>query len=207
MARYTGAGCRLCRREGVKLFLKSDRCYKDKCALDRRATVPGQHSQNKGKSTSYGIQLREKQKLRRFYGLMERQFVKSFKEAARRKGVTGKTLLEIMERRLDNVVYRLGFALTRNQARQLVTHGHIMVNDQKVDIASYQVKVNDTIKISEKSKDLVIFVASMKFAQRMKFPTWLEVDSDKLTGKVLGIPTRDEVSLPIQEKLIVELYS
>ncbi len=207
MARYLNASCRLCRREGVKLFLKSDRCYKDKCALDRRAYIPGQHTQNKGKGTNYAIQLREKQKLSRYYGVLEKQFSRYFKEASRKKGVTGKNLLEMLERRLDNVICTLGFALTRAQSRQLINHGHVLINNRKVDIPSYLVKQNDVISFKEKSKTLELITKSIKFSERLTLPSWLEVNTDNLTGKINSLPTREDVTLPIQEKLIVELYS
>ncbi|MBI5206603.1 MAG: 30S ribosomal protein S4 [Candidatus Firestonebacteria bacterium] len=207
MARYTEAVCRFCRREGMKLFLKSDRCFKDKCALDRRTYQPGQHGQNKVKLTDYAVQLREKQKLRRYYGILERQFSKYFFEASKKKGVTGKNLLEKLERRLDNVIYRMGLALTRAQARQLILHGHIKVNNRKVNIPSFLVKVNDIISIAERSKKLEVFSNSLKFSQRLALPSWLEIDTEKLTGKIKSIPTREDVILDIQEKLVIELYS
>ncbi|MBI4651433.1 30S ribosomal protein S4 [Candidatus Desantisbacteria bacterium] len=207
MARYLESKCKLCRREGIKLFLKSDRCYKEKCAIDKRACLPGQHGHNKPKISNYGILFREKQKLRRYHGLLEKQFYNYFQEASRKKGSTGKNLLELLERRLDNVVYRLGFALTRDQARQSVTHGHIMVNNHKVTIASYIVKKNDVISVTEKSRKKDQFINSVKFSQRVKLPLWLEVNTEKLEGKILSIPAREDVSLPVQEKLITELYS
>ncbi len=205
MARYTDANCRLCRREGQKLFLKGDRCYSTKCALEKRNFPPGQHGQGRKKISEYGLQLREKQKTKRFYGLQETQFRNLFDKAARKKGITGENLLILLETRLDNVVFRLGFASSRKEARQLVTHGHFTVNGRKVDIPSYQVKAGDIIKVKEKS------ASSPKFREikdmTITVPSWVTVDVDKLEGKVISIPLRDEIDTPVAEHLIVELYS
>lgn len=205
MARYTDANCRLCRREGQKLFLKGDRCYSTKCALEKRNFPPGQHGQGRKKISEYGLQLREKQKTKRFYGLQETQFRNLFDKAARKKGITGENLLILLETRLDNVVFRLGFASSRKEARQLVTHGHFTVNGRKVDIPSYQVKAGDIIKVKEKS------ASSLKFREikdmTITVPSWVTVDVDKLEGKVISIPLRDEIDTPVAEHLIVELYS
>lgn len=203
MARYTDANCRLCRREGQKLFLKGDRCYSTKCALEKRNFPPGQHGQGRKKISEYGLQLREKQKTKRFYGLQETQFRNLFDKAARKKGITGENLLILLETRLDNVVFRLGFASSRKEARQLVTHGHFTVNGRKVDIPSYQVKAGDIIKVKEKS------ASSPKFREikdmTITVPSWVTVDVDKLEGKVISIPLRDEIDTPVAEHLIVEL--
>lgn len=205
MARYTDANCRLCRREGQKLFLKGDRCYSTKCALEKRNFPPGQHGQGRKKISEYGLQLREKQKTKRFYGLQETQFRNLFDKAARKKGITGENLLILLETRLDNVVFRLGFASSRKEARQLVSHGHFTVNGRKVDIPSYQVKAGDIIKVKEKS------ASSPKFREikdmTITVPSWVTVDVDKLEGKVISIPLRDEIDTPVAEHLIVELYS
>ncbi|MCD6320158.1 MAG: 30S ribosomal protein S4 [Candidatus Desulfofervidaceae bacterium] len=207
MARYRGAVCRLCRREGAKLFLKGERCFTDKCALERRPYPPGQHGQMRTKKTEYGLLLREKQKLKRIYGVLEKQFRRYFAEAERRKGVTGETLLVLLERRLDNVIYRMGFANSRNQARQLVRHGHVMVNGRKVDIPSYQVKVGDVIKIREKSREIPLIKEALEGRARRGVPSWLEVDAERLEGKIKAMPTREEIAIPVQEQLIVEFYS
>lgn len=207
MARYTGALCRLCRREGEKLFLKGTRCYTEKCAVERRKYAPGQHGQNKGKLSDYGIQLREKQKVRRMYGIMERQFRLYFKKASQMKGVTGENLLQLIERRLDNVVFRMGFALNRREARQLVKHGHFLVNGRPVDIPSYLVKPADVIEVRESSRQLSAITESLSIAEHKGFPEWVEVEPQNMRGKFVRIPTRDEIQLPVQEQLIVELYS
>ena len=205
MARYTGPSCRLCRREGQKLFLKGERCYSGKCALEKRSYAPGQHGQGRKKSSEYGNQLREKQKCKRFYGLQETQFRNLFEKAAAKKGITGENLLIMLEERLDNVVYRMGLAMTRREARQLVVHGHYTVNGKKVDIPSYQVKPGDVIRVKTKSQ------SSPKFKEikemQVGVPGWLSVDRDKLEGTVLQDPTRDQIDTPIEEHLIVELYS
>jgi len=207
VARYTGALCRLCRREGEKLFLKGDRCYTDKCAVERRRYGPGQHGQRRRKLSDYAIQLREKQKAKEIYGVLERQFKRYYHMAERRKGVTGTNLLQILERRLDNVVYRLGFACNRRQARQLVNHGHFMVNDRKVNIPSFLVKPGDIISVREKSKNLSVIAENVAKIEHRGIPSWLEVDTNNLSGKVVRLPTRDEIDIPVQEQLIVELYS
>lgn len=207
MARYTGPVCRLCRREGVKLYLKGDRCYSDKCSVSKRPQAPGQHGTGRKKVSEYGIQLREKQKTRRIYGILERQFREYFEKAERQKGITGENLLVLLERRLDNVVYRLGFANGRVQARQLVRHGHFTVNGQKVDIPSYLVKAGDVVALAEGSKDSAIFKEIAEDMSTKTVPAWLEVNTADLQGKVMRYPTREEIDLPIQEHLIVELYS
>ncbi|HOQ76181.1 MAG TPA: 30S ribosomal protein S4 [Thermoclostridium sp.] len=207
MARYTGASCRLCRREGQKLFLKGERCYGNKCAVTRRTYAPGQHGAQRKKLSEYGVQLREKQKAKRFYGLLESQFKKYFEMAARKKGITGELLLQILESRLDNVVYRMGFATTRAEARQLVRHGHFEVNGKRVNIPSYLVKVNDTISVKEKSKKLERFKEILDVTGAKIVPNWLEVDQENLTGKVAALPAREDIDLQVQEHLIVELYS
>ena len=207
MARYTKSVCRLCRRENLKLFLKGERCYTEKCAIERRNYPPGQHGQNRRKFSDYGSQLREKQKVKRLYGILENQFRNTFKEADRRKGITGETLLSLLERRLDNTVYRLGFANSRNEARQLVNHNHFLVNQTKVNIPSYLVKPGDAIQLREKSKKVVRILEALEGVGRRGVPQWLELDKEQLKGSIKGLPTRGEVTIPIQEKLIVELYS
>lgn len=207
MARYTDASCRLCRREGEKLFLKGERCYTNKCAVTRRVYAPGQHGQQRKKLSEYGIQLREKQKARRFYGILESQFRRYFDMATKKKGVTGEILLQILESRLDNVVYRLGFATSRPEARQLVRHGHFTVNGKKVNIPSYLVKVGDVIAVKEKSKSSPKFKSIIEITEGKIIPKWLELDAENLTGKVVSVPAREDIDLPIQEHLIVELYS
>jgi small subunit ribosomal protein S4 len=197
----------LCRRENLKLFLKGERCYTDKCAIERRNYPPGQHGQARKKFSDYGAQLREKQKVRRLYGVLENQFRNIFKEADRRKGITGETLLSLLERRLDNTVYRLGFANSRNEARQLVRHNHLLVNQSKVNIPSYIVKPGDIIEVREKSKKIVHILEALEGVARRGVPQWLELDKEQLKGNVKGLPTRGDITLPIQEKLIVELYS
>lgn len=205
MSRYTDASCRLCRREGQKLFLKGERCYSGKCAIEKRNFPPGQHGQGRKKVSDYGLQLREKQKAKRFYGLQETQFRNLFDKAARKKGITGENLLILLETRLDNVVFRLGFASSRKEARQLVTHGHFTVNGKKVDIPSYAVKPGDVIKIKEKSASSPKFKEIKDMA--ITVPAWMTVDVDKLEGKVVAMPTREEIDTPVAEHLIVELYS
>jgi len=207
MARYTGPVCRLCRREGMKLYLKGDRCYSEKCAIDRRNYAPGQHGQRRSKHSEYGMQLREKQKARRIYGVLEKQFRSYFEKADRQKGVTGENLLRLLERRLDNVVYRLGFANSRAQARQLVRHNHFTLNGHKANIPSMQVKVGDIIQLKEKSKgSLIIKEIADNLGQKTP-PAWLELDPENLSGRVVVLPTRDEIDVPVQEQMIVELYS
>lgn len=207
MARYTGSVCRLCRREGCKLFLKGDRCYSAKCAVDRRGTPPGQHGKARArKQSEYGLQLREKQKARRAYGVLESQFRKYFETAERMRGITGENLLQLLELRLDNVAYRLGFGVSRPQARQFVMHGHVLVNGKKVDIPSYQVKVGDVITIREASQSIERIKELREGAQK-NVPQWLELDSANLTGKVTALPVREDIDLTLEEHLIVELYS
>ena len=205
MARYTDAVCRLCRREGVKLYLKGDKCYSDKCPVVKRNSPPGQHGVSRRKPSEYGIQLREKQKARRFYGVLEGQFERYFDIATRKKGVTGEILLQILERRLDNVIYRMGFAASRSEARQVVKHSHIEVNGRKVNIPSYLVRENDVITVREGSRDHKR-VKELAAAIRT-IPAWLSIESDALRGTVLRLPNRDEIDAPVQEHLIVELYS
>ncbi len=208
MARYRGPVCRLCRREGMKLFLKGERCYKEKCAIERRNVPPGQHgTARRRKPRAYGIQLREKQKLRRIYGLLEGQFRATFVEANRRKGVTGENLLQLLELRLDNVVYSLGFATSRAQARQLVRHGHIEVGGRRVNIPSFRVKAGMEITVYEKSKKSQQVKEALEFAQGRGVPAWLELNAEEMRGKVVELPSREDVRFPIQEQLIVELYS
>ncbi len=208
MARYIGESCRICRREGEKLFLKGSRCYTDKCALTRRAYAPGQHGQKRKKQSEYGVQLREKQKAKSFYGVLESQFRKYFEEAARSKEITGTRLLQILESRLDNVIYRLGLATSRAQARQLVRHGHFEVNGVKVNIPSYLTKVGDVIKVRESSANSEIFKQIIDANENSRpVPTWLESNLADKTGKIVALPTREEIDLPVQEHLIVELYS
>ena len=207
MARYTGAVCRLCRREGQKLFLKGERCYTDKCAIQRRAYAPGQHGQGRKKLSGYGLQLREKQKARRYYGVLEGQFRHYFDLANKKSGVTGENLLAILESRLDNVVYRLGFGTSRPEARQLVRHGHFTVNGKKVNIPSYLVKVGDVIAIKEESKSSEKIKAVIESTASRAVPKWLDLDNNTLTGKVVAVADREDIDLPLEEHLIVELYS
>ncbi len=207
MARYSDPVCRLCRREGMKLFLKGDRCFKDKCAIERRNYAPGQHGRRRSKVLGYGLQLREKQKVKRIYGLLERQFSLYFRRAAKKTGITGDNLLRQLELRLDNVVYSLGFASSRAQARQLVRHGHIEVNGRKINIPSYQVKKGDAIQVREKSRKNDQVRQSVETAAGRGVPSWLELNAEQFRGTVLDVPKREDIRLPIQEQLIVELYS
>ena len=207
MARYTGSVCRQCRREGTKLFLKGDRCYSDKCAITKRHTPPGMHGQGRKKQSEYGIQLREKQKVRRAYGVLESQFRKYYDVAANMHGVTGDNMLQLLERRLDNVAYRLNFGESRPMARQMVTHGHIRVNGRKVDIPSYRVSANDIIEVAEKSRTMLPFEIAQARAGERPVPPWLEVISSQLRVLVHSIPARQVIDTPVQEQLIVELYS
>ena len=207
MARTTGAVCRLCRREGMKLFLKGDRCFKEKCAFERRGYAPGQHGRRRTKVQNYGVQLREKQKVKRMYGVLERQFRNYFAKASRKKGITGANLLQMLESRLDNVVYRLGFAFSRSAARQLVAHGHIRVNGRKVDIPAFLVKAGDVVTLREASKKNDQIKISLDTAKGRGVPAWLELDADAFRGSVKQLPGREDIQLPIQEQLIVELYS
>ena len=207
MARYTGAVCRLCRREGQKLFLKGERCYTDKCGIERRKYAPGMHGQSRKKLSEYGIQLREKQKARRYYGVLESQFEKYFEMANKMKGITGDNLLTILESRLDNVVYRLGFGMSRPEARQLVTHGHFTVNGKKVNIPSYLVSPGDVIAICEKSRSSEKIKDVLEKTESRIVPKWLDLDRNTLSGKVLNLAQREDIDLELAEHLIVELYS
>jgi small subunit ribosomal protein S4 len=207
MARYVDSVCRQCRREGMKLYLKGERCYTDKCAIERRNYPPGQHGQARTKFSEYSIQLREKQKLRRIYGVLERQFRRYFAIAERSKAVTGEALLVLLERRLDNIVYRMGFANSRAEGRQLVRHGHCQVNGRKVDVPSAMVRPGDVVTVREKSRSSIRITEALEASQRRGVPDWLEVDRQTFTGKVKALPQRTDLTLPINEKLIVELYS
>jgi len=208
LARYRGSVCRICRRENLKLFLKGDRCYSDKCAFDRRAYPPGQHGQRRGRKTSdYGIQLREKQKIKRMYGLSEKQFRLFFKRADRMKGITGANLLVLLERRLDNVVYRMGFVDSRVQGRHYVRHNHFIVNGKKVNIPSYLIKKGDTVDVVEKSRKIQAILNAMDGVVRRGIPQWLELMKDDFKGIVKNLPVREDMTMPIQEQLVVELYS
>ncbi|MEG9431750.1 30S ribosomal protein S4 [Terriglobus sp. ADX1] len=208
MARYTGAVCRLCRRDGVKLFLKGSRCFSEKCAIDKRNFPPGQHGQARAKKVvGYGLQLREKQKAKRIYFTLEGQFRSYYEKASNKTGVTGELLLQQLERRLDALVYRAGFALSRRQARQLVRHGHVLVNGKKVNIPSYQIKVGDSVELKEATKKLDIVEGAAQFHAGLAQPTWLQIDREGRTVKVLALPKREEIQIPVNEQLIVELYS
>ena len=207
MSRYKDEQCRICRREGQKLFLKGSRCYTDKCSVTRRNYAPGQHGQKRAKLSEYGTQLREKQKTKSFYGVGEKQFRRYFEMASNKKGITGETLLQILESRLDNVVYRLGYGSSRAQARQLVNHGLFEVNGQKVDIPSYLVKAGDVIAVRESKKDVSIIKQNVEQNASRPVPEWLEKDSEKLSGKVIRLASREDVDIPVEEHLIVELYS
>jgi small subunit ribosomal protein S4 len=209
MARYRDSVCRLCRREGLKLFLKGERCYTEKCAIERRSYAPGDHGRDRRtKLTNYGVQLREKQKARRFYGIMERQFRNYFEKAAGSSGVTGETLLQLLETRLDNIAYRLSFAASRAAARQLVRHRHITVNGKIVDVPSFQVRPGDVVAVREKSRNMVPVLASLEgIGKRGELPDWLEVNEKMFSGRITRVPSRDGISAPVQENLIVELYS
>jgi small subunit ribosomal protein S4 len=207
VARYKQAKCRLCRRENVKLFLKGERCYTDKCAMERRPYPPGQHGQARAKISEYGLQLREKQKMRRVYGVLEKQFRGYYYEASRKKGITGEQLIGLLERRLDNVVYRMGFANNRNEARQFVMHGHFTLNGKSVNIPSMMVKANDKIVVVDSSKSNTHIMSAMANVEKRGVPQWLEVDGTKLVGQVKALPSREDVTMPFQEQLVVELYS
>ncbi len=207
MARYTGADCRLCRREGIKLFLKGDRCYGDKCAIERRPYPPGQAGKKRPRDSEYRVQLREKQKTKRIYGLLEKQFRGYYTLASRQTGITGENLLRILESRLDNVVYRLGFAKSRDEARQIVRHNHIHVNGRRVNIPSYRVRPGDLVAIGPKSKDLLVIKTALIASEKIEVPGWLEVDIEKLQGTILSLPNREMIDAPVREQLIVELYS
>jgi small subunit ribosomal protein S4 len=207
LARYTGSKCRICRREGAKLFLKGDRCFTDKCAYERRPYAPGQHGRIRKKMSDYAIQLREKQKVRKMYGILEDQFRAYFERADMQKGVTGANLLISLERRLDNVIYRLGFANSRSQARQLVRHGLFTLNGRRVTIPSLQIRVDDVLEVREKNRNSPIIQEAQQVIARRGCPDWLEVDGEKLKGKVNAMPSREDIQFPINEQLIVELYS
>ena len=207
MARYLGPSCRLCRREGLQLYLKGDRCYTDKCAIERRHYPPGQHGQRRGKLSDYGLQLREKQKVKRIYGILEKQFRSYFEKAERQKGVTGTNLLVLLERRLDNVVYRLGFANSRAQARLMVRHGLVTVNGSKVSIPSFLVKKGDAIQVAEKSRKKPFILDALEAVARRGLPAWVDLAKEEALGRIIMMPTREDITMPIQEHLIVELYS
>lgn len=208
MARYRGSVCRLCRRENLKLFLKGDRCYSDKCAFDRRGYPPGQHGQRRrGKISDYGVQLREKQKVKRIYGLGEKQFRLFFERAERQKGITGINLLIMLERRLDNVVYRAGFANSRTQGRHFVRHNHFLVNGKKVNIPSYEVSTGDVVEVHEKSRKVQAITESLEAVVRRGVPQWIELDKENMKGRIKSFPVREDLTMPMQEQLIVELYS
>jgi small subunit ribosomal protein S4 len=208
MARYIGPVCRLCRREGMKLFLKGERCYTEKCAIEKRNFAPGQHGKTrKSKLAGYGVQLREKQKVKRIYGVLEDQFRRYFEQAERTRGITGEILLQLLERRLDNVAYRLGFATSRAQARQLVRHGHFTVNGRKVDIPSFSVKPGDVVSIRQSSRTNPAIVHALEEVKGRGVPEWLSFDQAAMSARVGSIPTREQINLPVQEQLIVELYS
>lgn len=207
MARYTGSVCKLCRREGEKLFLKGERCYSDKCSVSRRNYVPGQHGKGRKKTSEYGLQLRMKQKARRYYGILEGQFHHYFEMAERKQGVTGENLLRILESRLDNVVYRLGWASSRAEARQLVVHGHFMVNGKKVDIPSYLLRAGEVVAVSAKSKESTKVQAVLEANSGRPVPAWLDLNREALEAKVVNLPAREEIDTPVEEQLIVEFYS
>lgn len=208
MARYNDSVCRLCRREGVKLFLKGDRCYTEKCAIERREYAPGQHGQERrSKLSEYGVQLREKQKVKRIYGVLERHFRKLFDRADRMKGETGKNLVQLLETRMDTIVYRMGFANSRTEARLLILQNHFLLNDDKVNIASARVKAGDVLSVREKSRKVVRIASALDSSERRGIPEWLEVDREKMSGVVKALPAREQITMPINEQLIVELYS
>lgn len=207
MARIRGPVCRLCRREGMKLFLKGERCFSEKCAVEKRRFAPGQHGKRRTKVQGYGIQLREKQKVKRIYGMLENQFRLAYQKAVRSRGVTGEVLLQMLERRLDNVVLKLGFASSRWQARQLISHGHIHVNNRKVDIPSYLVKPGDQIALKERIRKNTFLLAAVDHTRARGIPEWLSLDADALKGSVVALPSRESITLPIQEQMIIELYS
>lgn len=207
MARYIESVCKICRREGMKLYFKAERCYTDKCSFERRSYAPGQHGQSRGKISEYALQLREKQKVKRVYGLLESQFNTTFKDADRAKGITGDNLVQFLERRLDNTVYRLGFAGSRAEARMMVTHGFFRVNGKKVSIPSYRLKGSDVIEVAENKKKSPKIAENLKASERRETPTWLSIDRAQMKGTLLRLPRRDDVTLPMTEQLIVELYS
>jgi small subunit ribosomal protein S4 len=207
MARHTGADCKLCRREGIKLFLKGDRCYSDKCGVERRPNPPGIVPRRRPRDSEYRTQLREKQRAKRSYGVLEKQFRNYYALANKQRGITGENLLRLLETRLDNTVYRLGFAASRDEARQLVKHGHFLVNGRRVDIPSYRVRAGDIVAVAEKARDFSVIKAAIISSAKVEVPGWLEVDVEKLSGKVLSLPDREQIDLPVREQLIVELYS
>jgi len=207
MARYTGAVCRLCRREGTKLFLKGDRCFTEKCGVERRAYPPGQHGQGRGRTSDYGLQLREKQKVKRMYGVAESQFRGTMDDASHMRGRAGENLLVLLERRLDNVVFRLGFATSRAEARQLVRHGHFLVNGRKTNVPSFRVKPGTRVTLGVASRQIARITEALEALERRSLPGWLELDKEAFTGTVKAMPTREDITMPIQEQLIVELYS
>ena len=207
MARYRESFCRLCRSEGIKLFVKGDRCFTEKCAFERRGYAPGEHGQNRRKYSDYGVQLREKQKLKRMFGLLESQFRNYFEKADKQKGVTGSNLLILLERRLDNVVFRMGFASSRPEARQLVLHNHFTVNGKKVNIPSYLVEAGSAVEVREKSRKMTRILESLETVPRRGIPQWIELDKDNFRAVLKALPTREELTMPIQEQLVVELYS
>ena len=208
MARYNGPVCRLCRREGMKLFLKGERCYTEKCAIEKRNVPPGHHGKTrKAKLMGYGLQLREKQKVKRIYGVLESQFRRYFETADRQRGITGETLLQLLERRFDNVIYRLGLATSRPQARQLVRHGHFLINDCKVNVPSYSLRVGDVVGVRSASAKHASIQHAIEEVKGRGIPEWLNFDADKLAGRIASLPTREQINLPVQEQLIVELYS
>lgn len=207
MSRYTGPVCRLCRTEGTKLFLKGDRCYKEKCGLTKRNSKPGQHGTRRGKMSDYGIRLREKQKLRRFYGLNESQFSTVYEKASKLSGQTGHNFLQLLERRIDNIVYRLGFGVSRSQARQLVCHGHFVVNGRKLDIPSALLKPGDVISVSASSREKAILKENAEVAATRAIPTWLSFNVDAMSGQVVTIPDREQIEVPVNEQLVVEFYA
>ena len=208
MARYVDAVCRLCRREAMKLFLKGERCYTEKCAIEKRNFPPGQHGKSRRvKLAGYGVQLREKQKVKRIYGVLEEQFRRYFETADRQRGITGETLLQLLERRLDNVAYRMGLATSRPQARQLVRHGHLQINGRKVDIPSYSVRVGDVLAVRPGSRQSTALLHALEEVKGRGVPQWLSFDADQMSGRIISLPTREQINLPVQEQLIVELYS
>ncbi len=207
MARYIGSVCRLCRREGAKLFLKGDRCFSSKCAIDRRAYPPGQHGQGRARFSEYGVQLREKQKVKRMYGLLEKQFAATMKKASRMKGRSGENLLLLLERRLDNVVFRMGFATSRAESRQLIKHGHFLVNGRRATIPSMLMKPETEVSLAPKSQKVARIVGALEALESRSLPQWLEIDKDNFKGTVKVMPVREDITMPIQEQLIVELYS
>jgi len=207
MARYCESVCRICRRENQKLFLKGDRCYTDKCGFERRGYPPGQHGQGRIKFSEYGLQLREKQKIKKTYGLLEKQFRSLFEKAENMKGITGSNLLSMLERRLDNVVYRSGFANSRNEARQLVRHGHFSINGRRVNIPSYLVEKNDQVEVREKSRNLTVIQGALEAVKRREIPQWIELSAGDMKSRVRDLPARDDITAPMEERLVVELYS